>query len=138
MVRNPLRTGRRKPYALPQRPRPLTVEVAGRARFGWFRGAGEQSRDLVKAKPHLFLVSSLFIFLFATDRINLITFISLGFFCILFSDHMVDTGRDAWQRRKDRKNAGANALFQGPARHPQLGYFQRLAKKQSQRPPHGQ
>ncbi len=101
--------GQRKRFEYPSKPtRTVSVEKpqgwrqvsAGILRFCW-----SYLRSSLKSHPHIHFVSAAFLVLFIWDYVNFITFISLGFFSVLLSDHLVENCKGYWKNYKARSPA---------------------------------
>ncbi len=66
-------------------------------------------KESLLSHPHLYIVSLSFLILFIWDYVNFITFISLGFFCVLLSDHLIENFKTYWKKRQTQSQANKEA-----------------------------
>lgn len=99
----------RKRFKFPSRPiKPPVIEASR----DWHQVATQtllfcwkHGRSSLVSHPHIYLVSIIFLVLFIWDFVNFITFISLGFFSVLLSDHLIDNLKGYWKKYKARSPA---------------------------------
>ncbi|MCX6128026.1 MAG: hypothetical protein NTX25_03055 [Proteobacteria bacterium] len=137
LIKNPLTYGKRKPVV---RPLPVTkktlapVELKNRSKI--FPSILKSIQKFSKKYPHIIVVGMIFIFLFIWDYLNLITFISLGFFCLILSDHLAEVGKnwhkDSNQRKKSEKESQEKSK-QELNNLIKSNYYAGLAKKRASR-----
>jgi hypothetical protein len=85
--------------------RPIAVEQ----RRSWrvlalkaLSGFWQKLKGSLISHPHIYIVSAAFLILFLWDYVNFITFISLGFFSVLLSDHLIENCKGYWKKYKSR------------------------------------
>ncbi len=106
----------KKGLRTPWKPGPLMAKQGDenvpkpRKWYAYWIAMRQEVKDGFLKRPHIVLVFLTFVVLLAKERINFMTFLALGFFTVLLSDHIVQNVKNYRKKRSDQQRDAAEKL----------------------------